>query len=103
MNATDYVKTNTNNSLCGTVYANIYDIGNYETCKTTSWLPYGNSQWTISMYFNLNARYVCGVSPTGYVAGSTVGGILSVRPVLFIKSNVHLKGSGSEDNPYVIK
>ncbi len=103
LNVTDYVKANTNKELCGNVYANSYSVGNYETCKTTNWLFNNSTYWVMTPFSDLSVLSSWFIYSPGYTNVSYVCYAREVRPVLFIKSNIFLKGSGTFNNPYVIK
>ena len=75
-------------------------IDDYDTnsCAGNSWLYWGNYQWTLTInyssvyYYSDNANYAL-----------SVGSGFSIRPSLYLKSNVYvISGNGSMNNPYVI-
>ncbi len=108
MNITDYVKSNSNVSLCGTVYANGYSAGNYSTCKTTSWIfaSLDSSIWTITPDFGpySDDTFVGTVDNAGAFSNSSAsnGSIYGVAPVFYLSSDITLKGKGTLSNPYTI-
>ncbi len=106
MSASDYVKSNSNTSLCGTVYANSYEAGNYSTCKTTSWIfagPAGNySSWTISPSSSSFANYEFLVGSGGNLNTVAADDSYGVAPVLYLSSDITLTGEGTEGSPYTL-
>ncbi len=107
MTASDYVKSNSNTSLCGTVYANGYGAGNYSTCKTTSWLstiiigsqfitPSGYGLYWYSSDYGLIGT-VLGNHPARYpmVPGPKF-------PVLYLSSDITSTGEGTSSSPYTV-
>ncbi len=102
LNATDYVKSNTNTEMCGSINLN-YDTGSYEICKTTNWLSYESYNWTMSAYSQTNrSRYVWTVYPAGYFTGNSAQTTYGFHPALYLSSNIHLKGDGTSDSPFII-
>ncbi len=98
----DFVKANTNTSLCGTVYSNTYQAGNYSTCKTTNWLVKSTNHMTMTI---AQAQYVgstWGVGSEGYAGPFGVSGESNVYPSFYLISCVKLKGDGTSSNPYKI-
>ena len=102
VNATDYIRTNINNELCSSIYTSYVDSANYTTCKTTSWLFFGNYNWTLSPYSNSNPRYVVTKYPAGYFTGNSASGSYGINPVVYLDNNVKLSGKGTELYPYMI-
>ncbi len=105
MTVIDYVKANTNTSLCGTVYLNTRSAGNYATCKTTNWLvPASGWLWTMSPR-SLSDPYRVWY---GYSNGSLDIGFahntFDVRPVLYLSSDIKIEGNGtSTSDAYTIR
>ena len=105
MNVTDYIKANSNTSLCGTVYANNYSVGNYNTCKTTNWIfkSIGSNLWTIAPYSYLHAYDVFGVrSGVGSIGNYGNYDGFGAAPVFFLSSDIELSGKGTSNSPYII-
>ena len=105
MTASDYVKSNSNTSLCGTVYANSYSAGNYSTCKTTSWIysSIGSSYpWTISPYSGSSTLYVFDVDSDGNFYGINANASHGVAPAFYLSSDITLIGEGTSNSPYTI-
>ena len=68
----------------------------------SSWLyKSGTSQRTFSPYSS-NAYSVFTVYSTGNVRYSSASTSFGVRPVLYLRSDIKLQGSGGSDDPYVI-
>jgi len=68
----------------------------------SSWLYKGATQWTVSPHSSSSLRVFAPTS-TGEVHYSTtdyVDGV--VRPVLYLRSDIKLQGSGGSDDPYEI-
>ncbi|MCI9585860.1 MAG: hypothetical protein HFH45_04420 [Bacilli bacterium] len=102
LNTTDYVKSNTNTEMCGSINLN-YDTGSYETCKTTNWLSYESYNWTMSAYSQPNrSRYVWTVYHAGHFMGNSAQTTYGFHPALYLSSNIHLKGDGTSDSPFII-
>jgi len=103
ISATDYIKTNTNKDLCGSVYANTYDANNYATCKTTTWLFNNTYQWTISPYSSTDPDRLWHINPNGFIYSNRGAyAANSVRPAVYLVSSIKLSGKGTKNNPYVI-
>jgi len=104
INVTDYVKSNTNKELCGTVYANTYFANNYIACQTTSWLFNITRYWTLSPYIHSTTRNVwCSYTTTDINNTFNSADLKNnVRPVVYITSNIILNGSGTQSDPYTI-
>ena len=100
--ASEYIRSNSNKSKCGS-FSLISD--NYRNCQTTTWM-YVNDYWyTLSP----NARTsdsVISVNISGVLSlGATTSGSpyqLSY-PVVYLSSEVALTGSGTQSDPYIVK
>ena len=102
INATDYVKSNTNNEQCGSINLN-YNTGSYEKCKTTNWLSYDSYNWTMSAHSHTNrSRYVWTVYNVGYLMGNSAQTTYGFHPALYLSANIHLKGDGTSASPFTI-
>ena len=101
MSASDFLRANTNTEQCGNYKLN---NSNNITCTTTNYIvssvPTSGSLWTISPS-EINPDSVCHVYSFGhvndYLANGSRNGVL---PVLYLTSNIHLDGEGTESNPY---
>ena len=94
MTVIDYVKANTNTSLCGTVNLS-NSSANAATCKAANWLATSSSQWTMSPSSTSYSYYVWSVSSAGYLSDNNATNTRAVRPVFYLKSNVQLTGEGT--------
>ena len=103
MNITDYVKASTNSS-CTSV--NIYntDTNCYENSADHNWLFNSDMQWTLSLGSADSSDLVMFVGPSGRVAGTYRYTSISrtIRPVLYLSSDIKLRGDGTQANPYKI-
>ena len=70
---------------------------------SSSWLYNGDDQWLISPYSN-RADFVFVAYGTGYVRYNLYGTTsqFAVRPVVHLRSDVKLTGSGTSTDPYKI-
>ena len=109
MNPTDYVKSNSNIDTCGTVYLSSNWGGNYETCKTTTWIynvfPKNSNynSWTIAPISgsSYNVWYV--YSDTGDLCFEDDNARFNegTVPVFYLNGEALLTGSGTEEDPYI--
>ena len=75
---------------------------NKSTCAGQSWLYKMGYEWTITPYSSAS-RYVFNLVNSGYLDYNYANSGYSVRPVLYLKSNVYvLDGNGSIGDPYII-
>ena len=93
----------TNRAACLAKELYNWDGSGVSDCKNNDYL-YKSSyyQWTLAPRSS-NARSVFDVGAGGYVDSSGAGdGYFSVRPVVFLKSNISITnvGDGSSNNPY---
>lgn len=101
MYSSDYAYTFAN-GVNDTCYSDIYNcrsssVGN----SSSSWLyKSGTSQWIVSPASN--AYNVFAVGSTGDVRGRSANNSFGVRPVLYLRSDIKLQGSGGSDDPYEI-
>ena len=105
MNVSDYIKSNSNTSLCGTVYANSSSAGNYSTCKTTSWifaLIGSTNFWTITPNSNAYSNYTFQVTTSGNLGGNSTVNSRGTVPVFFLSSSITLSGDGTSSSPYIL-
>ena len=80
----------------------ISSTNNVHDCKNENWLFNSADQWTLSP-FSGYVLHVFSVNSGGVFSGSAAGGASSVRPVLFLKSDVVITGgTGDEKDPYTI-
>lgn len=100
MTATEYVKASTN-SACTSVYA--YNTsGCYNSSTTHNFLVKSYAQWTMSPLSISYSSDVWFVRSTGKLLFSNASGSYGVRPVLYLSSDIKLKGEGRSSNKYEI-
>ena len=75
----------------------IYGLNN-----TNYYLYVGQFFWTITSYFSGVPTYGFAVNPSGRLGDYQVFGDYGVRPVINIRSDVQLSGTGTADDPYKI-
>ncbi len=98
--ASEYVRSNSNKSSCGTVQ----QIWNSAQCKGTTWMFYSsNWWWTLSPYSGTSS-YVFDVSDyNGSFSYNDAYFTFAVRPVVYLSSEVKITGgNGSQNNPYTL-
>ncbi|MCI9585748.1 MAG: hypothetical protein HFH45_03850, partial [Bacilli bacterium] len=102
MNVTDVLKTTTN-TTCTSLKVG-YDSDSTGYCNTNNWMWIkSGSEWTVSPYVFSNRGHVWRVLADGYVRNITANGTdLGVRPVLYLTSDIHLDGEGTQSNPYKV-
>ena len=75
------------------------------TANSSYYLYTGQSYWTMSPslytsnYFGTKAFYV---SSSGSLAESQTSNIFGIRPVINLRSDVTLTGTGTASDPYVV-
>ena len=100
----EFIRTNSNKSLCERL-----SIGSQ--CANTTWIDTIEKEywWTITRTFQFgDVYYINGYGwstrrPDGYSGTYTNNNDIGVRPVLYLSSNIKLKGSGNISNPYTIE
>ena len=91
-------------SVLASSCARTTNLGSYNksTCAGQSWLYKTGSEWTITPYSSAS-NDVFLLDIIGYVDSSGANRGYSVRPVLYLKSNVYVvDGNGSIGDPYII-
>ena len=99
MYMSDYVYTFANgvNDKC---YTNNYNCD--RSTSSNSWLyKSGTSQWTISPNTGFSSNIFV-VSEDGYIGYNSCDNYYMVRPVVYLKSDIKLQGSGMSSDPYEI-
>ena len=103
MNVTDILKTTTD-SGCVSLKVG-YNSGNKSICSNSNWMwTKSGYEWTISPYSETSGS-IWTVYSNGFIGGGTTSidsNNNSVRPVLYLDSNIKLTGEGTETNPYTI-
>jgi len=100
MTLSEYLRANTNPSLCGNYSLN---ETNYSTCKTTNYIvPTTEYLWTISPNADYS-NYVFYVYSYGRVRTNLASNRdTGVVPALYLIPNITLSGEGTETDPYTI-
>ncbi|MCI8291902.1 MAG: hypothetical protein HFJ25_06665 [Clostridia bacterium] len=102
ISVSEFLRANTNTVQCASFDLN---NANYSTCRTANYLVPNSmdslSYWTISAFAS-DFDHVFFVNSSGNVYYNRVPNESSVLPVLYLKSDIYLKGSGTLDNPYII-
>ena len=73
--------------------------------NTSYYLFTNQSYWSISPYMSSNNALVFGITSTGRLvlpAGGDASSVVGVRPVINLKADVQLTGSGTSTDPYVV-
>jgi len=105
MSMSDYIRSNTNTTQCGN---HVLNNDNNSTCKETTWMQDVVSTATKGYIWTMTARSagtsnVFRVSGDGGVYDNIASSISSgVAPVLYLKSDISLSGSGTDIDPYEI-
>ena len=91
------------NGVDDTCYSDTYNCrSNSGGNPSSSWLyKSGTRQWTVSSRSG-NANYVFFIANTGFFYSNLANNNFGVRPVLYLRSDIKLQGSGGSDDPYVI-
>ena len=75
---------------------------NKSTCAGQSWLSKTGYEWTITPYSSYSSS-VFNLPSSGILSYNSAYYGYSVRPVLYLKSNVYVvDGNGSISDPYII-
>ena len=100
--ASEYVRSNSNKSSCGTVQQ-LYNATSGQ-CKGTTWMYYSSDWWwTLTAYAGgAGTSFFVSFSDGNLSYGSFVYANMVVRPALYLSSKVTLTGSGTQSAPYVV-
>ena len=80
---------------------NLFDY-NTPSCAGQSWLNKTGNEWTITQYSS-DSRFVFILADYGRFSYADSNYNISIRPVLYLKSNVYVvDGNGSISDPYII-
>ena len=71
------------------------------TCKNNNWLLKYN-EFTLSPYPNSDRYLVWNISAEGCIYTGSTNASYSSRPVVYLKSEIYLKGKGTENNQFTI-
>ena len=100
MTVTDYVKGSTN-SACTSVREYSNTSGCYSNSTTHNYLAKSYGQWTMSPDSSSDSRHVWCVYSSGFILSNTgANSSTAVRPVLYLSSDILLKGSGTPSDKY---
>ena len=104
MTASEYVRASTN-SECTGVYAYRHSSACYNDGATHNYLRKTTYQWTVSSYSYSHPSYVWSPSSTVFSNYDNIASATNhaVRPVLYLSSNVQLKGDGTSGSKFQIK
>ena len=100
--ASEFLRANSNMSQCGNIYTN---NNNVNTCQNTNWMKLGNTQWSLTAVAN-KYNQVFELGSNTNVSYSSNYGINNksrgVYPIVYLSSNILLRGSGTQSDPYEI-
>lgn len=96
ISVSEFLKANTNISSCQTMDLNNTNV---ETCKQTNYLA-NQSYWTISP--ENNSTHTVFTVSSGQLSSYLAYDSFTVVPALYLKSDIFLKGSGTQTTPYEI-
>lgn len=71
-------------------------------CSNNNWLFRSWTEWTISPYVDSGRYTVFNIYSEGCIGAPAANSACRIRPVVYLMSNIYLKGSGTLDNPYII-
>ena len=105
--------TTTSSDYIGLIYPSDYGFASTDescsqapydsTCKNNNWLFKGVLYWIISPASS-NANYVFRVSSDGYLSNNLPYSRRSVRPSVFLKSDIEIvSGLGTKDNMFKLE
>ena len=100
----EYIRSNSNKSSCGTVNQLWNAIS--EQCKGTTWMYNSNYYWwTLSPYSGASGTVLNIFDSSGYIFYDYANFTnRAVRPALYLSSEVKITGGdGSQSNPYTIE
>ena len=107
----DFIKANTNTSKCGNL--KLTNENYLTTCRYSNYLLPKQFAWTINKYSNIK-NMVATLNSKSWIgrnypealevtSGDEVVGYSDAYPVMFLSSDIKIKGSGSINEPYIIK
>ena len=95
--ASEYIRSNSNQSSCGTHSKNNY---NYSSCPNTTWMFNVTYWWMLSPRADDSNR-VFYVTSNGAFNGTLAKFTYGVRPAVYLSSDVQIiSGDGSQNNQY---
>ena len=99
--ASEYVRSNSNKSSCGTVQQ-LWKATSGQ-CKGITWMYYSNNHWWTLSPDSGDSNGVFRVKVNnGTFYSSDAYSFYAVRPALYLSSEVTLTGSGTQSDPYVV-
>ena len=101
MTASEYVRASSNTKCTG-VYAYRNTTACYNNSASYNYLRKTNNQWTVSPYSTPNPLYVW-AAYSAAMNSNYANYPHGVRPVLYLSSDVVLKGAGTASSKYEIK
>ncbi len=96
--ASDYLKSNTNTEDCGT---NSLVNSNGIMCISTTWMVLGLNYFTLTPDA-MNSWNVFTVNMGGTMYTTTAKSERDIYPSLYLKSDIELEGEGTSSSPYTI-
>ena len=95
----DYLRANSDMVNCGTFSLS---NDNYSTCKTTDWMYISGSYWWTISSRAVIPNYVWFVTKDGRISSNAAHYLVAPRPVVYLKSDITLNGSGTSEDPFQI-
>ena len=97
--ASEYIRTNSNKSECGT----IYKVYNSLNCGDTSWMHNVSSWWTLTP--DKNSSWYVFMVEDGFLFNENSDTYeLLIKPTLYLSSDIKITGgNGSQSKPYTIE
>jgi len=100
INVTDILRTTISTDCTSLSVA--YNNGSKSVCSNNNWMWPTTNEWTLSPDITANRNGVWVVQSLGYVYIYYAKDSTSVRPVLYLSSDVTLSGEGTSKVPYTI-
>ena len=100
--ASEYIRSNSNKNECGTTYQIYYNKSG--RCKGTTWIHNSSdSFWTLTPFDISNSEVFYIQNTNGYFIGAGANNSMSVKPTIYLSSDIKLSGRGTQSNPYTIE
>jgi len=100
INPTDYIKSSTN-AICTSAY---YSSPSPYRCKNNNYMYQSSyNWWTMSPFSASGSSNVWYVHSEGGMGNNDAYYSNGVRPVVYLTSDISLSGTGTKEDPYVIK
>ena len=98
--ASEYIRTNSNRSSCGTVNQ-LWNTSSGE-CRGTTWVYYTSNWWLLSPY-DYGSGVINVISYNGAFGDPLARASANVRPTLYLSSEIKITGgTGTSSDPYEI-